>query len=247
MDYETTKSYVLTVSVTDGNLTDTAQLNINVLNVDEPPIVADLSITLAEDKALGTIGTLIYNDPEAASLIFNITSGNESGAFSVSNTGVISLVKSLDYETKNSYLLTISVNDGTSVVTAKVTITVTNVNELTPIEDAAVSLSEDTAIGTLVKDFGLTDPEGDLLTYSITLGNDDGIFAIETSTGKVTTVKGFNYSLQNKYTLTIQVTDGKLSDIAVLIINVMDTGDADGDGIVNTLDQCPNTPIGSLN
>ena len=56
LDFETTPSFTLNVTVTDnGNpqLSDTAVITINLTNVNEPPVV-NLTFNVAENSANGT-------------------------------------------------------------------------------------------------------------------------------------------------------------------------------------------------
>ncbi len=60
------------------------------------------------------------------------------------------------------------------------------------------------ALGTV----SATDPNGDTVTYAITAGNDDGMFAIGASTGTLTVVGELDYDTTTLYTLTVAAQDG---------------------------------------
>ena len=90
-----------------------------------------------------------------------------------------------------------------------------------------MAFNEGVAAGTAIYNFadasgGDTDADGDALTYSITAGNDSGIFAIAGSTGVVTIASGktLEYTTASVHTLTIQATDGANTDTATLTVNV---------------------------
>ena len=61
-----------------------------------------------------------------------------------------------------------------------------------------------TSVGTI----SATDPDGDTVTYSITAGNDDGKFAIATSTGAITLMGTVDPDVLAFYALTVAASDG---------------------------------------
>jgi hypothetical protein len=106
----------------------------------DPPVADDLTITVPEDTAAGSvIGTVTASDPDDDPLIYTITAGNGAGRFSIDDTGTITLVGVLDYETTAAYALTVTVSDGYLSDTATVTI---NVSDVTPFTDDIGSVFE---------------------------------------------------------------------------------------------------------
>jgi hypothetical protein len=75
-----------------------------------------------------------------------------------------------------------------------------------------------------------TDPDGDKLNYSITLGNDSNYFVIDPITGDITTTKTNIPS--GTYTLTIQVDDGK-GGKATANVSIVITDGGKGEGTNN--------------
>ena len=71
------------------------------------------------------------------SFTYRIISGNETGAFAISDSGVISVASALDYETTNSYTLKVEVSDGVNPATIDVAINVINIDESTAVPAAA--------------------------------------------------------------------------------------------------------------
>lgn len=73
-----------------------------------------------------------------------------------------------------------------------------------------------------------TDPDANTtLTYSIISGNADGVFGIDQHSGELTVVDTTNldYETTPSYTLTIQISDGTLTDTATATITVTDIDD----------------------
>ncbi|WP_254512303.1 cadherin domain-containing protein [Anatilimnocola floriformis] len=138
LNFEERPTYVLMVSVTDaGGLTAINNMTINVTNLNEAPIVASQSFSIAENSPNGTLaGTVLAFDMDQAdSKTFTITAGNLTGAFAINaNTGAIRVADSvlLDYESVSSFALTVQVTDNGSPAlssTATVTINVTDRSE----------------------------------------------------------------------------------------------------------------------
>ncbi|MFC3912264.1 cadherin domain-containing protein, partial [Pseudaeromonas sharmana] len=143
LDYETVPQHVLTVTASDGSLSDTATVTINVGNInDNAPNVLDSSVTVAESTAAGTVlvnvndsYTLNDTDRDGQAIRYQITGGNAAGLFVIdSATGAISLAtgQHLDYETAQQHQLTVSATDGTRSDTATVTINVGDSNDNAP-------------------------------------------------------------------------------------------------------------------
>lgn len=67
-----------------------------------------------------------------------------------------------------------------------------------------------------------TDVDSPALTYSITGGNDAGRFAIDSATGALTLAAALDYETTTSYVLTVQVSDGTLTDTQQITVNVTD-------------------------
>ncbi len=236
LDYETATSYTLGVQVTDGaGNTDTAEVIVTVADVHENAPIFGMDIyetEIAESAARGTV--LVQIDASDAdigdTLNYAITSGNDDGLFSINtDSGQITLIGTLDYETATSHTLGVQVTDSVGRTdTAEVVVTVNNVNEYAPIFDAPVYnwvISEDVPPGTVLVRVGATDADiGDVLRYSITSGNDAGLFSIHADSGDITTDGRLDYETTTSHTLGIQVTDSVgqtgTAKVAVSVLNV---------------------------
>ncbi len=93
LDYETMKSHDLLISVfdiADNTLYDNATITINVLNVNEKPVVED-QVFNTDVLANGNIGKVVATDPDNNQLIFSINENLSQGMFSINSvTGEIS-------------------------------------------------------------------------------------------------------------------------------------------------------------
>lgn len=114
------------------------------------------------------------------------------------------------------------------------------------IDDGFINIPDNTTLNSTIKNLQVLNTTGKIFTYTIESGNEQGAFNLNSATGLLTTAKLLNYSQQKKYTLTILINDGTQTDTAILTINIQETADADSDGITNSFDLCPNTPIGTF-
>jgi hypothetical protein len=184
-------------------------------------------------------GIISATDPDTGdTLTYTITGGTGFGIFALNPaTGVLTVsnAAALDYETTPSYTLDILVTDSGGLTdTATVTVNVLDVPENTaPVINALgpLSVAENAAINTVAGTVTSTDAESNTVTYSITAGNTDNLFAINPTTGaiRLSSVTNLNYEWDNSYTLTIQATDngfGPLSSTRNVVINITDINEA---------------------
>ena len=154
LDHETKGSYAVTVSVHDGKnaagsadttADATHSVTITVTDVEEPPVfpaTAPTSLEIAENNAAGAaVGTVSATDPDGDALTYALDNASDA-VFDIDSSGNITVTaaNALDYETKASYAVTVSVHDGkdeagaadtTADATHSLTITVTDAQETT--------------------------------------------------------------------------------------------------------------------
>jgi hypothetical protein len=239
LDFETLATYSLVVQATDnGNpaLNGTATITINLNNVNETPSVTAATFNVNENANSGTVvGTVAASDPDAnTTLTYSIVAGNIGNVFAINaQTGQITVVGQLDFETVASYGLTVQVADsGNPALTGQATITihVNDVNDAPVIAPATFSVPESATSGTAVGTVAATNVDSNqTLTYSITAGNTGGVFAIDPATGAITVVGAVDFETTPTYTLTVQATDNGnpvLSGQATITINVSNVNES---------------------
>ncbi|MDB9421668.1 cadherin domain-containing protein [Microcystis aeruginosa CS-563/04] len=239
IDFEVNPNNPLTVSVSDGTLSDTAIITVNLTNVNEtpnrPPVANDATFSLVKTSPINTtVGTVTATDPDNNTLTYSITAGNldtdgdNIKAFSISNAGVITITDPDDISSQtNPFNLTVTVSDGNLSDTAAITVNLTSpVNRPPVVNDAVFSISKTSPNGTVVGTINATDPDNNPLTYSITAGNLDtdgdttSAFGIS-NTGVITVTDADDVSAQtNPFNLTIQANDGSLTDTGLATINL---------------------------
>ncbi|MDB5336835.1 MAG: hypothetical protein JWN70_2454, partial [Planctomycetaceae bacterium] len=140
LDFETKPSFSLVVRATDNgtpSLSSSTTVTISLTNVNETPVIAAQSFSIAENSANGSVvGIVAASDPDAGqSLTYSIVSGNTNNAFTINaSTGRITVANSaaLDFETTPTFALQIRVSDSNSPSrssTATMTISLTDVVE----------------------------------------------------------------------------------------------------------------------
>ena len=138
LDYETKRTYTVTITVSDGNGgSDSITVTITVTNVVEnrAPVFTDgVSTTRSVTEntaARQNIGrTISATDPNGDTLRYNL-SGTEAASFRIDGTtGQLRTWAALDYETKRTYTVTVTVSDGDLTDTITVTVNITDINEL---------------------------------------------------------------------------------------------------------------------
>ncbi len=179
-------SVTVTVSATDGDGENYDEdITITVNDVNEAPTditTGDLTPSVAENAAGGVVTTLIVADEDDGdTFTFEI---DDSRFEVVEEDGTYTLQlkdgQALDHETETSVDLEIEVSDADGeTFTKTVTVTVTDVNEA-PGNGAGLAVWSPDAVqaglrrGVLFPEAVVTDPEGDILTYTLVTGPSAG-------------------------------------------------------------------------
>lgn len=245
IDFELQPTYIFNVVASDGGgRTASSVLNISVVDEnDNYPVInpTTYSVSLYENLTVGDVVAKIFardNDSGIFSqLIFSISNGNSGGHFYMeSSTGVISLLKSLDRETKDFHRLEVEVTDGgglKSKNSAVVEVTVLDVNDEPPVFEPSFynfTVIENSDLQTVLgsvhassKDLG-TNAD---IYYSINGGNIHSVFSIN-STGTIFTQSNIDHETTPKVWLNIQAKDGGkpplygFANVSVIVIDLND-------------------------
>ena len=236
LDYETKDTYSVTITVDDdngGSAEIVVTISVTDVNENRAPVFSDGDSTtreVAENTAAGeNIGTAVSaTDVDNNTLTWTL-SGTDASSFSIdSGTGQLQTSAALDFETKSSYSVTITVDDGNGGSDEiNVTISITDVDENVAPEftDGASTtreVAENTAagenIGTAVS---ATDADNDNLTY--TLGGDDAAaFNIVGTTGQLQTSAALDFETKSSYSVTVAVSDDSATDEIEVTVTVTD-------------------------
>jgi hypothetical protein len=220
LDYETSTSYSLTLTASDGTNTISNIINISVDDVTELSIaLASSAISLSETAASGTSVTTTTTTIDGNSTVSYSLSGTGSDQFSVDSNGNITTNGTLDYETTTSYSLTLTATDGTNTVTDNLTINITDVDLSLSASLASAAQSEGLSTGTTIATSSNSNAEG-TVTYSLT--DADNKFSIDSSTGEVTLANALDYETKTSHEFTITATDGVTTTSETFTLSVSD-------------------------
>lgn len=136
LDYETAKhSHDLTLVVADMDdlaLRDTVLRVINIIDINENPVIADTTLTIKENRPNGTVvGDLRASDPDTSvrysTLTYNIL---DKVPFKMdSNKVIVADASKLNYEKQIIFTFLVSVSDGELADTATVTVELEDDND----------------------------------------------------------------------------------------------------------------------
>ncbi|EJG1631641.1 tandem-95 repeat protein [Vibrio parahaemolyticus] len=219
IDDDTEVSFTFDI-IDDEDLVVSGSANLDILPINDAPNAKNDVITTEEDTAV-TIDVLV-NDSDVEGDVLSIQSASvpsEQGSVDiVDGKLVFTPAENFNGEATITYIVT----DGDLTDEAKVTVTVTPVNDSPVAVDDTTSIQEDTAvtIDVLTND---TDVDGDKLSIeSASVPKEQG--TVEMVDGKLvfTPAENFNGDAEITYT----VTDGELTDEAKVTVTVNPVNDA---------------------
>ena len=207
----------LTISVSDGLLTDSTQIAVIVNAENDTPTLSVTvnALTLTEDFVQAALIPVTRNDVDNSMLNFSAA---------VFPTGVVSVTTSVtgvrisSIENANGLTtLTITVSDSTLSASVDILLTVLAVNDPPTIiaSTTAITFDEDFNFSQLL--VTATDIDSDTLTYSATEST-TGLVNVTTSTAGVQVSHVLN--AHGRTTLTVTVSDGKLNDTTQVTVTV---------------------------
>ncbi|MBK7172698.1 MAG: cadherin domain-containing protein [Bacteroidales bacterium] len=241
LDFEINPAFILSVNVQDngtGTLSDQADITINIVNGNEPPVIQPQAFSTLEHQVVGTIvSTVTASDPDPGqSVTFAITSGNFGNGFSINtNTGVLTINNpaAVCFEGHPLFLLNVQVTDELNLTEqALVTVNVQDINEAPVCQGQSFTINENSAVATSVGTVVATDPDfNQNLSFSIGAGNTANAFAIDGSTGLITVNNSavLDFETTPVFTLTINVVDdglGTLSTSSQITISLADVNES---------------------
>uniref|UniRef100_A0A3P9NIR3 Protocadherin Fat 4 n=1 Tax=Poecilia reticulata TaxID=8081 RepID=A0A3P9NIR3_POERE len=147
-----------------------------------------------------------------------ITGGNSSSKFKLDKiSGWITVAASLTSDINKIFLIDITARDkGNPPLSAQTTarIVVTEENHHTPEfsqSQISATVPESLAVGTAIRTLSARDKDKEmngLVTYSITSGNDKGLFTLNSKTGVLSLANSLDYEEQHQHELRVSATDG---------------------------------------
>lgn len=179
------------------------------------------------------------SSPKGQNIIYTIVDGDPSLQFDIGfDTGVLSVIHPLDYETESSYHLTIRATDSLTGAHAEVDVNlvVQDVNDNPPVFQKMsykVILSETATIGTSALQVIAADNDSvknNVIRYQILSNthNSTDYFHIDSSSGLILTARMLDHELVYKYVFMVRATDNgfpPLSSEILVTVKVNDIND----------------------
>ena len=223
------------------------------------------TVSVDEEVAVGTVvGSLIATDADSTTHTFTLISGNgdaHNGLFSISGTNLL-VNGFIDYEQTPSLSIRIQATDGQSTYSKALTVEVNDINE------PPVILSTELAVDNSVVSVTFSEPvfnsnggSGALEANDFSLTLTGGTASLSSSTPSSISNQGNTYGLGIPVTGNINGSEvlkvlpaatNSIYDAGAATASTTQTsntinlnGDADGDGVNDPIDLCPDTPQGA--
>ncbi|BES90547.1 Laminin G domain [Nesidiocoris tenuis] len=247
LDREKLSEYSLSAHVQDKEHPEwecTSLIEISVLDLnDNPPVFpsANLTSSVLEDVAVGSLITKIHASDDDIGInrkIRYFLLDSADGHFNIApDSGIVTLAKPLDRETKAFFNLTVKAVDlGVPQLwsVATLTVVVLDVNDNPPefvSRSYHTTIPESAAIDTEVARVMATSLDTGMnaeIQYAIVGGNEHGKFVIDHLSGVVSIAQPLDYERAHEYLITIQAMDfgtPPLSNQATVNITVLDSND----------------------
>ena len=245
LNYEAKASYAVTVSVSDttvaGSVPVTASYGLAITDVNEAPTAVVLSNAVSSlEENSSTLAAIKLADIAISddALGGNTISldGADAAFFEVVGSGLyLKAGTSLNYETKASYGVTVSVSDptvaGSVPVTASYALAVRDLNEApTALNLSATAFDENIAAGSQVALLSANDPDSTPQSFSYALVSGTGsthnlFFSLAGNALRIT--RSPDYETRSSYSIRLRATDqGGLSVDRSVLLNVNDLPDS---------------------
>ncbi|SFV86893.1 Fibronectin type III domain protein [hydrothermal vent metagenome] len=215
-----TTSGEITLTVTDGHLTENQQFTITVTGVNDAPTITSTAPTAATEDTLYTY-TPTATDVDNNTLTWSL-SNKPTGMTFNTTTGKINWTPSEGITTSNE--ITLTVTDNHLTATQKFTIEVTPVNN-PPVIDSASNI--DVVESNKATGYTVSATDDDAIIYSISGGVDKDLFDLNSTSGVLTFKAAPDFenahdaNKDNNYTLIVQASDGTNNTTKPLAIRVI--------------------------
>ena len=237
LDYEITTYYNVIVTVCDPDVCTQCPLQVFILDVNDnapvfnPPMEFSIMETAPISTEVGCINGTDIDTGDNGKISYSIleTECVENTPFQInSTTGCITVCQNLDFERQISYEFTVILDDNSFNDSAVVTVYIENENDHTPVitsvSVAEVNEEESNAFVINVTAEDIDAAPFNSIVFRLT---DDagGRFAINSTTGVVTTTSALDRESISSYRVVVNVSDGTLSSEQNLTIYLTDIND----------------------
>ncbi|MBM7702908.1 Ig-like domain-containing protein [Metabacillus iocasae] len=209
---------LFTVLVSDGQGgTATSTITITVLQVNDPPIVPNYTVSTEEDAPV--VGTVVGTDPEGSPLTYSLQLEPSNGTVVVNDDGMFKYMPNENFTGTDTFTVLVTDTQGATAIST-VTVKVVAVNDPPVTSDVSYTIDEDTTVSGQVV---ATDPEGDLLTFELENSPQNGV-AIVNVDGTFTYTPNENFTGTDMFMVLVSDDQGDavVSTVTIKVIPVND-------------------------
>ena len=245
LDYETKAAYAVTVSVSDAALSGSSPVStgysLSITDVNEAPTavaLTNVTPSLSENTSTASrikVADIAISDDALGSNTIAL-SGADAAAFEMDGSALfLKAGTSLNFETKTSYDVIVSVSDatisGSSPISTSYNLAVTDVNEApTAVELSATTFDENIPDGSLVASLSSSDPDTSpqIFSYGLVAGaGDTDNLAFFITGNELHLTHTPDFESQSSYSIRLKTTDqGGLSferDVQLVVNDLPDS------------------------
>ncbi|XP_060943255.1 cadherin-5 [Limanda limanda] len=230
LDYETTNSYTINVQVGENlrnlrfpadnanSALPAAQVNIKVLDVDEPPVFSQpiYTFTVVEERMVNSIGMIAARDPDKAKLTIRYSILDKDCPISINPlTGQLSTLRTLDRELEATHMFQVKAQEEPSGLEAfvKVNIIVQDINDNKPeLAVDEIFVCENDVTNTVIGTLRATDKDDQPASFSFGLSSKSSNFSIRdygNNTADIMVRQGpFSLDDPKDYNVDVRLSDG---------------------------------------
>jgi VCBS repeat-containing protein len=216
----------LSIRVTDGSLFDELVLQLNVIGVNDAPVITNpespLTLSTTEDNSLSY--DLNATDADGDNLTWSISSVPTNGSASINlTTGIMSYSPNVNFNGSDN--LQVQVSDGALTDNIEITVITSSVNDAPVVTVPTSPFSLSVLLNdSIVYDFNASDSDGNTLSWNILSNPSSGSASIDSTLGILNYSPNLNY-LGND-SMVVQVSDGSLTNSVTLNLTVIEFNNA---------------------
>ncbi|MCG8607944.1 tandem-95 repeat protein, partial [bacterium] len=230
VDFFGSDSFTYTVTDDDGGVSNVATVTVTVSDVNDSPVA--VSDTSGTNEDTPVVIAVLSNDSDvdgslelASVTIVNDVSDGETSLDT--NTGAVTYTPNPNFFGTDSFTYTVADDDSAVSNIASVTISVTDNNDQPVAVNDTTTTDEDTpvVIAVISND---SDLDGTLQPGSVAVvaAPSNGSTSVDASSGAVTYSPSANFFGVDSFTYTVSDDDGGTSNVASVLVNVVDRNDA---------------------
>ena len=225
--------YEITIRASDSVLSTDLDVEITIDNVNEVHTMTGPAGVSFPSGGTGTVASFSVTDPESATIPLTL-GGTDAASFSISSGGDLTFKTAPNHQTKSSYSVTITADDGTHAVSKDVTVLVVDSQQTMTVSGTSSFTLRENTTSLSLDTYTAAVSGGGQITWSVE-GTDAASFSISAS-GELSLVSSPDFETKNSYAATVKATAGSASvtmNITVTVTDAEDPGRIEGPSVVS--------------